>query len=139
MIRYDELMRYLGIDFGSKRIGVAVSDAHGSIAFPHSVVANSKDAILEIVAIAKKEGVGTIVVGESKDFSGKPNVVMEKITPFTHELEKASDLPVIFEPEFLSSQQASTFQGEHQKLDASAAAIILQAYLERKKHDRRNF
>ncbi|MEN9614373.1 MAG: hypothetical protein RLZZ347_680 [Candidatus Parcubacteria bacterium] len=127
-------MRYLGIDFGTKRIGVALSDAHGSIAFPYSVVANTKTALTEIATIAKKEGVGLIVVGESKDFAGKQNVVMEKITPFAQELEKQSGLPVIFEPEFMSSQQASTFQGTHDKLDASAAAIILQAYLERIKH-----
>lgn len=129
-------MRYLGIDFGTKRIGVALSDAHGSIAFPHSVVANTKSAVEEITLIAQKEGVSVVVVGESKDFSGMPNVVMEKITPFAYELEKQSGLPVIFEPEFLSSQQASTFQGAHDKLDASAAAIILQAYLERKKHQK---
>lgn len=127
-------MRYLGIDFGTKRIGVALSDAHGSIAFPHSVVTNTKTAVDEITLIAQKEGVSVVVVGESKDFSGVPNVVMEKIIPFAQALEKQSGLPVIFEPEFLSSQQASTFQGEHDKLDASAAAIILQAYLERKKH-----
>jgi putative holliday junction resolvase len=134
--------RILGIDYGTKRIGLALSDVGVQFAQPYSIVKNSKTtggkAVAQIIDIIKSEQVSEIVLGESKDFKGVDNKVMSAIRDFKKMLEDALALesafvvPVIFEPEFLTSHQAQHFQGKHDLLDASAAALILQSYLDRK-------
>lgn len=136
--------RILGIDYGTKRIGVALSDEGAQFAQPYLVIKNStntKDEVLEkILDIIKTEQVAEIVLGESKDFKGQDNAVMSEIRDFKHSLESSLSfiappaVPVIFEPEFLTSHQAEYFQGKHDMLDASAAALILQSYLDKKKN-----
>ena len=73
----------LGIDYGTKRIGVALSDEAGQFGQPHSVIKNSKaakDEVLEkILEIVKTEQVAEVVIGESKDFKGQDNAVMAEI------------------------------------------------------------
>ena len=78
---YDCDMKLLGIDYGEKRVGVAVSDETNAYAFPHSVIKNSPRLIEKVAAICVAENIGEIVVGESNDYAGKPNKIMEK----THE------------------------------------------------------
>lgn len=126
-------MRLLGIDFGSKRVGVAVSDDSATIAQPLVVLKNSKTLLAEIEKIIDEQKVEAVVIGESKDFKGKDNAIMEQINDFVGQLSLVSSLPVYFEPEFLSSHQAQQLQGKNDMLDASSAAIILQSYLNRKK------
>lgn len=125
-------MRYLGIDFGEKRIGIALSDEEGKIAFPQAVLANNSDLLRNIVDLCMKNSVDIVVMGESRDFHGKINDIMWKIEGFRKQLETMG-LKVIFEPEFLTSVQASRITGENEMLDASAAAIILQSYLDKNK------
>jgi putative Holliday junction resolvase len=124
-------MRYLGIDYGKKRVGLALSDESGRLAFPHSVLPNDKHLVAEIARIAKEQKVKAIVVGESKDLSGKANPLMKDIEVFVQAVHKEAKKPVHLEPEFWSSFQAARWQGKTDKLDASAAAIILQSYLDR--------
>ena len=124
----------MGIDYGSKRVGIAIGNPEAIIAAPHSVLANTKGLISEIKKIIAKEEVGEIIIGESKNFKGQDNVIMKAITEFVEVLKKETGLPVHLEPEFLSSHQAQYFQGHHDLLDASAAAIILQSYLDRKRN-----
>lgn len=128
-------MRYLGIDYGKKRIGLAISDEESKIAFPHSVVQNNKAALEVIASMVSANKIKTAVLGESKDFKGKDNPVMEDIQKFKAALETSCKLSVVFEPEFLTSVQAARWQGKTDKLDASAAAIILQSYLDRRQSD----
>lgn len=135
-------MKYLGIDYGTKRIGLATSDTGGSLAFPHSTVKAGPNALQEIIEVIKKEGVEGIVVGESRNFKGEANKVMEDIEQFKADLEELASLPVAYEAEFLSSAAAARqFEGDfgrgdkpsQEKLDASAAAMILQSFLDRQK------
>ena len=72
-------MKYLGIDYGTKNIGVAVSDDNGSIAFPHSVVPAGRDAVSKIAALAKEVGAGAGGLGESRNFEGEQNPPLEGI------------------------------------------------------------
>ncbi len=131
-------MKYLGIDFGSKRIGVAVSDESAIMAFPLGTVTAGPRALKEILDIAQENGVMVAVMGESNDFSGTPNSIMKKANKFAEALQ-ANSLAVEFEPEFLTSVQADrlrqTKRGERieatAERDASAAALILQSYLDR--------
>ena len=125
--------RILGIDFGSKRVGVAVSDDSATIAQPLVVLKNTKTLLSDIEAIIAEQKVEEIVIGESKDFKGKDNPIMEQINDFVGQLSLINGMPVHFEPEFLSSHQAQQLQGKNDMLDASSAAIILQSYLNRKK------
>ncbi len=126
-------MRYLGIDFGTKRVGVALSDERGEFAMPYSVVQNTVSLVEDIKNICVKEDVQTIVVGESKDYAMNHNPIMKKVIPFVKKLETETGLPVVFEPEVLSSREAGHIQGEGELLDASAAAIILKSYIDRNK------
>lgn len=124
-------MRYMGIDYGTRRIGIALSDESGSMAFPEKIVENHglESAAKGLLALAKEKGVGEIVLGESKNYQGQPNVVQPEIDAFKKMLEAA--LPVHYQNETMSSAEAS--RGETNQLDASAAAIILNTYLTRKR------
>jgi putative Holliday junction resolvase len=123
-------MRYLGIDFGEKRVGIALSDEDGKIAFPNVVLVNDGDLMKNIVDLCMKNAVEVVVMGESRDYKGQINSIMWKIEGFKKQLEMIG-FKVVFEPEFMTSVQASQITGENKMLDASAAAIILQAYLNR--------
>lgn len=125
-------MRYLGIDYGTKRVGVAISDEGGTLAFPYAILENGKGLVGEVKNICVKEHIEMIVVGESYDYSGKPNKVMGEIERFTTNLREVVSLPIVHEREFMSTQQARFFQTEKDRVDDSAAAIILQSYLDRK-------
>ena len=72
-------MKYLGIDFGEKRVGIAVSDDTGKMAFPYSVILNNEKFLEEVAEIIKKEKIGEIVMGESKNFKNEPNKIMAEI------------------------------------------------------------
>lgn len=124
---------YLGIDYGAKRVGVAVSDEEGRVAFPYSVVPE-KEALDVVTDLAKERGIAVAVIGESKNFAGEDNPVMERIKAFARELEEAG-LSVRFEPEFMTSAQAARAEGEQGTLDASAAALILQSFLDKRRRD----
>jgi len=126
-------MKYLGIDYGTKRIGIAISDDTGTIAFPLTTLVTSKTPSQEIVELAEKHAAQTIVLGESRNYKGEPNPIMEDIDALKKDLESAG-YTILFEPEFMTSAQASREVSE-EHIDASAAALILQSYLDRnKKH-----
>jgi putative holliday junction resolvase len=120
----------MGIDFGSKRVGVALSDPEGSFSLPFGVFENNKDLIVKILDVCATNDVGEIVVGESKDYKGKNNPIMKKILAFKQELEQRGR-KVVFHPEFLTSAEAKRLQGKGEMLDASAAALILKSYMDR--------
>jgi putative Holliday junction resolvase len=136
-------MKYIGIDYGTKRIGIAVSDETGSLAFPLGVVKAGQGALEEVASIARENGVQKIIIGESRDNSGRPNEVMEDIERFKKDIEGLTGLPADYEREFFTSthaarqfapQEKSRKQNpSHDNLDASAAALILQSYLDRVK------
>jgi len=135
-------MKYLGLDYGTKRIGVAVSDDTGSIAFPLAVVEAGTKALEEIDNIARVNNVEVIVIGESLNFKGEKNEVMEDIEQFKADIGELTGLPVEYQQEFFSSAQAARQfapdgsrkkNPSQEKLDAAAAALILQGYLDKKK------
>lgn len=124
-------MRYLGIDYGTKKIGLAFSDENGLLAFPLKVITTKSGVVAEIQKICGEKEISKIVLGESLDYKGRPNPVMAEIEKFKILLEKEIGLPVIFETEVLTTKQAANSQPESKKLDASAAALILQTYLDK--------
>ena len=129
-------MRYLGIDYGKKRIGVALSDPEGKLAFPHSVLPSDNHALDSLAKIIESEGVKVVIVGESRDYQGRPNKIQKEIDEFVKKLEaREMDFEVYFEPEFMTSAEAALIQGKHKLLDAGAATIILQSYLDKVKNE----
>ncbi len=129
-------MKLLGIDYGTKRVGIALSDASGSIAFPHSILSNDRDTLSRVLTLSGAEGVHAFVVGESKNHEGKDNPVMKDARTFAEELGRRSGLTVHFEPEFYTSVEARRLsESPHESLvDARAAAIILNSFIERSRN-----
>lgn len=142
-------MRILGIDYGTKRIGVAITDERNTLAFPKEIILNDANTFKRFAEILKQEKITDIVIGESVDFSGQLNALSARIEVFTLELKEKFNLPVHKQVEFLTSVEARksgvnkksmTSTQAHSKIkqiksgriDASAAALILQRYLDKK-------
>ena len=148
-------MKFLGIDYGTKRIGIALSDEDGILAFPKEIVLNDENTFDNIGNILKEENITEIIIGESIDFSGRLNALSIRIEEFISELEIKFKIPIHKQKEFLTSVEArrtniskrglSPSQA-HSRLkdkkrghvDASAAALILQRYLDKKNYKDKN-
>ncbi len=141
-------MKFLGIDYGTKRIGLAVSDEDGVLAFPKSILANDSSVFSSIGKIFKDENISEAVIGESVDFSGELNPVAIKAEAFSKEFAQKFNVVVHKEKEFLTSIEARkgivtkeslNANNSHSKMskedggraDASAAALILQRFLDK--------
>ncbi|OGI66181.1 hypothetical protein A3A95_00500 [Candidatus Nomurabacteria bacterium RIFCSPLOWO2_01_FULL_39_18] len=141
-------MKFLGIDYGTKRIGISISDEEGILAFPKRIVLNNADIFKTLSEIIEKEKVSEIVIGESVDFTGASNALSARIEVFILELQEKFNLPIHKQKEFLTSIEARKSKGgkklsasqAHSRIkqkksdhvDAHAAAIILQRYLDKK-------
>lgn len=126
-------MRYLGIDYGEKRVGLALSDERGDFSYPLSVLQNSESIVEEITNICEEKNVDVIVVGESKDFKQNENPIMVKVRKLVDDLKTKTGKPIHLHPEFMTSLEAEHLQGHNEMHDASAAALILKSYLESNK------
>ncbi len=126
-------MRYLGIDYGTKKVGLALSDEAGVMGFPYEVIPNDAHLPDALVLLVQAEHVGGIVIGESRDFSGALNPVANPACALGEELAERTGVPVFYEPEHLTTQEARRdFEGQRTNkgnVDASAAALILTSYL----------
>jgi len=133
-------MRYLGIDHGTKRTGLAICDANETIVSPLAVVDNSKAVIDKIRHIAEIEGAEAVVIGLPLNMDGSEGGQVKLVRQFAERLKKAIDKPLYFQDERLSSYGAAekiapaelTLKKQRQRLDAIAAAEILQAFLDKK-------
>lgn len=125
-------MKRIGIDYGTKRVGVAVSDDSGVVAFPRMTLLNDRTLMGELVAFIEKENPGEIVLGESVGPTGD-NPVMKDIRFFADELTRLTGVPVAFASEFGTSaearQNAEANGAAKSFVDAEAAALILNSYL----------
>ena len=132
------MTRILGIDVGEKRVGVAISDAAGIMASPYGFLdrASALDKLLDII---REEKVGEIVVGMPRLHNGKLGSQASDVNDFVIELQQKTNLPIGFENEILTSHEAKRRLAEASggkipqkgEIDAMAAAIILEDYLNR--------
>jgi len=132
--------RYLGLDVGERRIGVAVSDPEGRLAVPLRIVDGSNEAaaIDEIARIAREEGATTIVVGHPLSLDGTAGAQAHRVESFAGRLRKHTGLPVELWDERLTSVQVRRTapagrrrkKGRPAPMDDLAAAAILQSYLD---------
>lgn len=124
-------MRYLGVDYGSKRVGIAVSDDAGSFAFPKQTVINDHRLVARIAEIAAMEKVQAIVIGDARSLSGGHNKITGEADRFSENLRDATKLTMFRIREAYSSAEAMRFAPAHHRHDDSAAAaIILQRFLD---------
>ena len=119
-------MRYLGIDFGRKRIGLALSDAEGRIAFPHKTVGRADD----VFKVIEAEGVDAVVIGLPVSLDGTDSEETRAVRAFAAMLSGSLQLPMAFESEVFTTKIAEA-HSSREHADASAAALILQSYLDR--------
>ncbi|MDD4994974.1 MAG: Holliday junction resolvase RuvX [Patescibacteria group bacterium] len=133
-------MRYLGIDYGGKRIGLAFGDSETKIAVPFTVLDNpGVEAVLDkLTRIIKDEDIGEIVVGMPYSLgedTGAPGEQEKIISDFIARLGAASPVPVREQDErFTSAQVEKLLAGQKypkEKKDAVAAMLILQGYLDK--------
>lgn len=123
-------MRYLGIDFGAKRIGVAISDEAGGFAFPKETIANDAKVLDHISDIIAKEHIAAIVIGDARAANGADNPVTFEADRFAEALEEKAHIPMHRAWEAWSSVEAGRFAPKGVHDDSAAAAIILQRFLD---------
>ena len=133
-------MKILAVDHGEKRIGLAISDPTGAIANPLTVVQHVSKALdaARVAAIAAEHGAGLVVVGQSFNEDGQPNLAGRRAARFAEVLREQTNLPVELWDESFSTQEARATRirmGVSRKrrsghLDEIAATVILQSYLD---------
>lgn len=138
-------MKYLGLDLGTRTLGVAISDTTKTIATAYGTIHFEEDdyeeAISKLSTIMEKEPIEKIILGLPKNMNGTVGPRALVTLEFQKMLEKAFDLPVEMQDERLSTKEASGYmikadisrKKRKQKIDSLAANIILQTYLDKRK------
>lgn len=139
-------MRILALDVGARRVGLAISDTSGMLARPLKTLdVGGRDPVeavaTEIAQLAREDdGLALVVVGLPRRLDGTPTEQTAAVQQFIATLDTRIDLPVVTEDERLSSREAESrlavrerdWRKRKAQLDAAAAAIILQDYLDRR-------
>jgi putative Holliday junction resolvase len=126
-------MKYLGIDYGSKKVGFAQSDDEGSMAFPLMIAPNDKTLLKDTLELIREMKISCVVMGESVDGNGKLNPIAKEARAFASLVEKSIDVSIVFEKEWYSTTEARKQPGKEgsHEVDDQAAAIVLQRYLDK--------
>ena len=133
-------MRYLAIDYGAKRTGLAVADDAHAIAGPLEVIDSPSLLIGRIIEVIKSQQIEALVIGLPLNMDGSEGAQSKTVRQFASEIEKQIDIPIHFHDERLSSFDAEqklaalglTRKKKKKHLDAVAAAAILQSFLDEK-------
>jgi len=133
-------MRILAVDHGEKRIGLAISDPTATIANPLRVVKHVSRLLdaAQVADLAAENDAGLIVIGQSFDEEGLPNLAGRRAGRFAEALKEQTQIPVILWDESFSTQDAraariemgASHKDRSGHLDELAAVLILQSYLE---------
>jgi putative Holliday junction resolvase len=137
-------MRVLGVDVGERRIGLAISDRSRTLARPLTTLDGSADAVDRVADTitrlrAEEDGLDTVVVGLPVKLDGSANLATARAVQFIEGLRARVPVVILTEDERLTSREAESrlaqrerdWRKRKEKLDAAAAAIILQDYLDR--------
>jgi putative Holliday junction resolvase len=139
-------VRALGVDYGERRIGLALSDATGLLASPWKTIANDANvgrAAQSLAAViralqAEEAGLAAVVLGLPRRLSGEPNAQTARVQKLAELLAATIVIPITFQDERLTSREADARLAARERdwrrrkahVDALAAAIILQDYLD---------
>jgi len=135
-----DIYRLLAIDYGEKRVGIALSDPMRTISKPYRVLANAAGFWEELNSIIKSEKVGRIILGLPLNFEGEDTQKTREVRAFGEELTRRVDIPWEFYDESFTSQDANqslktmgySVKESRKVIDMVAAALILRNYLENK-------
>jgi putative Holliday junction resolvase len=132
--------RILGIDYGTVRIGLALSDPLGMMATPHSVLnaGHPKKVLEDVTSLCMEKEVEKVVLGWPLNMDGTPGRLTESITKFKDQLQECAQIPVVTWDERLTTvtaEQGLIASGAKRKrkkelVDQIAAQILLQHYLD---------
>lgn len=125
-------MRVAGIDYGTKRIGLAISDESQTLAREYGIY-SPKEFWQNIEQLIKQEGIERIVLGLPLNMSGENTDKTQEVQAFYDQLQQRLSIPVEFMDERLSSVMAGNLPGGSKNIDSLAAQIILQNYLDKNK------
>ena len=124
----------MALDVGTRRIGVAMADSRVKIAVPFGWLENDESTIQKIVELVLRNDINTIVVGYPRNQSGEPTQQTKYVENFVDQLAEIDlDTKVVFQDESLTSQAEQRLGNKIKdkgEIDAEAASIILQDYLE---------
>jgi putative Holliday junction resolvase len=138
-------MRVLGIDYGERRIGLALSDATGLLASPWKKIANDADVgaaatrlAAEVRALQSADGLDAIVIGLPRRLNGEPTEQTARVRKLAEMLAAVVTVPISLQDERLTSHEAEALLAARERdwrkrkdqLDAMAAALILQDFLD---------
>lgn len=137
-------MRCLGLDLGSKTLGVAISDKTGTIATKHSIIRHNEEyerLVLEVLKLVEEEKIERIVLGFPKNMNNSIGYKGELSLTFQKMLEEKLSIPIVLQDERLTTKEAEdilirnhTRRDKRKKvIDSLAATIILQEYLDKEK------
>ena len=134
-------MRYLAIDYGNKRTGLAICDPAEMIASPLSVIQGAEQLLEKVADVIKNENIEAIVLGLPLNMDGSQGYQAKLVLKFAEQLKRRFDMPIHFQDERLSTFAAEeklasaefTRKKKKKRLDAIAAAEILESFLEQKK------
>ena len=125
-------MRYLGIDFGTKKVGLAISTPEESMSFPLTVLPNDKNIFKKIKEVVVTREVVGVVIGLPLSETKTHNTFLENVDIFSKELAKHINCPIFFENENYSSRHAALVANKKEDLDSASAVIILDRFLAKK-------
>lgn len=125
-------MKILGIDYGSKRVGIAISDESHTLAREYNIF-SPKEFWENIEALCKDEAIEKIVIGLPLNMSGGQTDSTRNVQEFADKLEEKLGIAVEYMDERLSSVMAGNLPGGKKNVDSLAAQIILQNYLDKVK------
>ena len=126
-------MRYLAIDYGNKRTGLAICDPAEMIASPLSVIQGAEQLLEKVADVIKNENIEAIVLGLPLNMDGSQGYQAKLVLKFAEQLKRRFDMPIHFQDERLSTFAAEeklasadfTWKNKKKRLDAIAAAEIL--------------
>lgn len=126
-------MMVLGVDWGHKRVGLALGDTETRVASPWKTIVARANLSREIAHLAAREGAGAIVIGYPKTLKGEAAHMAHQIDEFAADLRDLTEVQIVLEDERLSSRLADRQRAEGSRADRDslAAAAILAAWLER--------
>lgn len=123
-------MKILGVDYGLKWIGIAMSDDENKMAFPCETLENNFKLFGRLNELIKKENIYKVIIGLPLNKNMKPTTQTTEVENWAEKLIKEVDLPIEFENEVLTTKAADKSGAKN--IHSAAAAILLQSYLDKK-------
>ncbi|MFH1456858.1 MAG: Holliday junction resolvase RuvX [Patescibacteria group bacterium] len=126
-------MKTLSIDYGTKNIGLALSDDSGRLGFPYKTLNNNENFFLELSNICNKEKVEKIIIGMPIGLSGRATVTTELVKNFIENLKNKINIDMETVDERLTTVEANKMENKNKRnIDELSAQVLLQSYLSEK-------